>query len=468
MERPLTTGNFGRPRVGLPNARIVNAYIEQTKGGPAELVRTARPGLLQTASIGTGPILRQYQQPGLFQGATFSVSGAACFMGTTSLGSVAYSNAPRFAAANGYLALVSGGALYIYDGTRFYPQTTFDDNVSLLPPFSGVVVLDNIFCYAVAGSNQFFFSSPGDPSTINAANFSAAQTSSGPIVEGAVLADELYWFGATVVEIWDFTGALTAPFAVSQGRTYSKGCAAQNSVCALDNSLFWLGNDLTIYRTSNVPIRVSTSFIEDRLKKEADAGKVASVYAFTFSVEGHVFYVINLPTLGESYAYDCQTSEWGRWGTQTGRQFDPGLWIPRTAAGWGDTIVLGSNSGGELYALDLDNFTDNGTPIQCIVAGAHWMTGGIMRCNNVSIQMVRGVANANVPNPIAQMRYSDDGGRTFSSWRTESMGQVGGYTFKATWRALGAMTQPGRLFEFAVMDAVNFTVESASMNEARV
>ena len=82
--------------------------------------------------------------------------------------------------------------------------------------------------------------------------------------------------------------------------------------------------------------------------------------------------------------------------------------------------------------------------------------------------MVRGVANANVPNPIAQMRYSDDGGRTFSSWRTESMGQVGGYTFKATWRALGAMTQPGRLFEFAVMDAVNFTVESASMNEARV
>ena len=66
------------------------------------------------------------------------------------------------------------------------------------------------------------------------------------------------------------------------------------------------------------------------------------------------------------------------------------------------------------------------------------------------------------------MRYSDDGGRTWSTWLTGEIGGPGQYRVKATWRQLGYMGQPGREFEFALSDAVNFTVESATYNEARV
>ena len=33
----------------------------------------------------------------------------------------------------------------------------------------------------------------------------------------------------------------------------------------------------------------------------------AEIVAFNFNLEGHVFYVMTLPDIGETYAYDCQT-----------------------------------------------------------------------------------------------------------------------------------------------------------------
>ena len=436
---PLTTANYARPRVGLPALRLENAYIEATKEGPTPAARIPRPGLTHQYTIGSGPILRQFELPGLFNGDLFSLSGAELYRNSTDIGTTAYGNNPRMAAAGTQLMIESGGGLWCYNGTTLAPITQFTAGEGALPSFSGLAVLYNIFIYPVAGSNEWFFSQVGDGTTIDASNFSEAQTSPDPIVEVAVLAEELLFFKPTAVEFWDFTGNLTAPFAESPGRTYSRGCAAQGSVVKLDNAMFWVADDLAVYRSSAVPLKVSTPYIDDRLKAaNAIAPGVEFMTAFTASIEGHVFYVMNLPTLNESYAYDAQTQEWAVWGTATGVTHDPGIFLGNTAAGQASTgLYVGSYIDGQVFTLDESSNRDGNLTKQVVVTGAIWRSEGVERCNNISLACVRGVGNDLAPNPIVNMRFSDDGGRTFTSWIEGMLGMAGQYTYKAVWRNLG-------------------------------
>ena len=464
----LTSAYNGRPRVGLPNTRLINMIIEATPGGPTKSIRTTRPGLDLEYTIGTGPILRMNQIPGVFNGDLFSISGNSLYRNSNLVSPVSYSNNPRMASANGQLVIVVGGALYVYQNDTLTLVPFFDDGVSPLPSFSSVAVLYNIFVYTVVGSTQFFFSKVGDATSINAANFSNAQTSPDPIVEVQVLSEELYFFKETATEIWDYTGVLTAPFALSQGRTYARGCASQGSVVTkVDNSLFWVADDFSVYRSSNVPIKISTPYVDDRLRACGEAG-VAQTLAYYIGNEGHAFYVLNMPTLNETVVYDAATKEWAVWGSQSDFQTDPGIFIGACAAGQASTgIFVGSYLDGKIYSLNSNTYNDAGRAIKCVVTGAVLSKGNKNRCNNVSLQCVRGVGTATY-NPIVELRFSDDGGNTWTPWLESNLGFRGQYMYKATWRDLGSIAQPGRYFEFSVADSVPFTVESATWNEARI
>jgi hypothetical protein len=416
-------------------------------------------------TIGTGPIYREFQIQGLFNSDPFHVSGGELYRGQTALGGVAFGTTPRMAAANGYLAIVNGGGLFVYDGTTLSQVQFFDDGVSRLPAFSSVAVLYDIFIFTVQGSTQFFFSEVGNPTVINAANFSNAQTSPDPIVEVAVLAEELYFFkAARAVEIWDYTGQLTAPFALSQGRTYARGCGAQNSVQLLDNGLFWVGEDATVYRSGSVPTSITTPYIADRLKACGTA--LSQITALNYNLENHVLYVLNLTPINESYAYDCQTKEWSAWGSQNTIQAEPAAYLAASSCGQGSTIYFGSAQDGRVWTANPSSRFDGDTPIRTVVSGAIWLDGNRMLCANVMLQCSRGVGNPETPNPLILMRYSDDEGDTWSSWLEHSLGSRGRTTYKAVWRGLGTMQSPGRLFEFAITDPVSFRVEKATFNTA--
>jgi hypothetical protein len=77
-------------------------------------------------------------------------------------------------------------------------------------------------------------------------------------------------------------------------------------------------------------------------------------------------------------------------------------------------------------------------------------------------------ATATTPAPIVQMRYSDDGAQTWTSWIPGYIGMAGDHNYKASWRSLGIMQQPGRYFEFRISDPVITAIQGATMNEARI
>ena len=463
----------GRPTYGLPSTKSINCYIEPTEAGPTKAARISRPGLTLWHTVGSGPILRIFQNPGIFSGDPFIVSQGTFYRKTTSLGTVPYSNEPRMAATIEQLALVVGGALYVYDGTTLTAVTLFDDGESLLPPFSGVAVLTNIFVFPVAGTTQYYWSKAGDATSINALNFASATTTPDPIMEVTTLSDELYFLKqANGTEIWDYSpiidpnsGQITQPFQLSQGRTWIRGTPAQGSVVPkIDNAIIFVGDDLEVYRSGFVPEKISTPLIDDRLRAAKDT--IDQTTAFGIGIEGHWLYVLNLPALGESYAYDCATKQWAQWGTQVTLESEPGLYTGGCAAGQGATIYIGDRTSSNVYLLDAASNTDDGKARAVIVAAAIWVGEGTKRLNNVALHCVRGVGSE-TDNPSVWMQISYDGGRTTTSWMEGNLGFAGQYTYKAVWRNLGIIQQPGVLLTFVVWDDVQFTVEGGAWNVAR-
>lgn len=460
---PLTVANYSRPSAHLPNARLVNAYIEATEGGPAQSARIPRPNLTLALTAGLGPITAEFSQPGVFGGAIFSVSGNRFYKDTTLLGVIEPDAAPSIVASEVELTLVSGGRLYVYDGVTFRWVRTFDDNYSLLPAFSSVGILSGQCYYTVADSNQFFWSEVLNAGSINALSFANAETSPDGIVTCIRLGDEMVFFGASSVEWWSQTGALDLPISLSPGRTYARGCAAKASVVQLDNALFFVGDDRVVYRTSTIPLRISTPGVEDALNTTTD---IAGCRAYPAYTTGHLFNVLIIPGK-TTFTYDCQTREWAEWasygretfigqtGSLTGQSAQPGV------------TYIGSAIDGRIWRLDERAANDDGEPKEVLCTGAIWIPARTIRCNNVSLACVRGVGTAETTDPLVVMRYSDDAGRTWSSWLEAELGGIGGYDVKATWWGLGLMSQPGRMFEFRVTDDVPFTIEGATYNEAR-
>lgn len=464
----------GRPTYGLPSTRVVNALIEATPAGPKKAARLSRPGLTLWNTIGAGPILRIYQNPGIFSGDPFTVSQGQFYRKTTLLGAVPYSNQPRMDATIEQLALVVGGALYVYNGATFALVEFFNDGVSRLPPFAGVAVLANIFIFIVAGTTQYFWSEPGDATNISPLNFASATTTPDPIMEVVTLSDELYFLKqAHGTEIWDYnpvvdptSGQITQPFQLALGRTWIRGTPAQGSVVTkIDNAIIWVGDDLEVYRSGFVPEKISTPFIDDRLRAAKDT--IDQTRAFSLGVEGHWLYVLTLPVLGESYAYDCATKQWAQWGTQATLDNLPGPFIGGCASGQGATIYVGDSTTADVYLLDVAANTDNGATRAVVVSATIWVPSGTKRLNNVSLACVRG-GGSNTDNPAVWMNISYDGGRTVTSWMEGNLGFQGQYNYKAVWRNLSVVQQPGVVLTFVVLDAFPFVVEGGAFNSARV
>ena len=67
-------------------------------------------------------------------------------------------------------------------------------------------------------------------------------------------------------------------------------------------------------------------------------------------------------------------------------------------------------------------------------------------------------------NPQAMLRWSDDGGHTWSNEHWASMGRIGQYGFRTFWRRLG-MTQKlrDRVYEVSGTDAVKIAITNAEI-----
>jgi hypothetical protein len=314
---------------------------------------------------------------------------------------------------------------------------------------SSIDYMDGYFVWSQADSAQFFISSLYNGTVIDALDFATAESDPSNLVRVIVSHRELWLLKESRIEIWANTGAFPFPFERIPGAVVERGCAAARSVAKADTSVFWLGDDRIIYRSQGYqPLRISEHWLEDAIR----TGDVSDAYAMTYAEGGHTFYVLTFPTLNFTVAYDCATTKWHH--RQSGTSMDKAPWQVRCIApAFGQTMA--GIDGGRVCAVDLDTYTEDGAAIRRVGRTPPIFAEGArvrMSQFEVECELGVGITNGQGSDPQFMVRWSDDGGTSWSNEHRAAIGRTGQRSKRAIVRRLGQFRQ--RTLEVASSEPV--------------
>lgn len=456
---PLGFSQYRRRGARTPEIALLNVIVEKDPTNQVDgLVRFQRPALTSLASVGAGPIRGVFRRSGVLGSNYLVVSAHTLYSVSplgiaTSIGDIPGIDVVVIDGSATRAIVVAAGNAYSTDGTAVV-QVNMPGAVAV----SSVVEISGYFLLTQATSQRFYWLAPGDVDP-DPFNFASAENSPDNIVTVARLLDEAWFFGEQTTEIFALSGNLDAPFTPIPGRLYEKGCANKSSVAVLDNTLFWVGNDLIAYRADTTPVRISDHSMEERFRVAGSS----DLRAWAMTLDGHTIYCVRVGMQG-SFVFDVENPNWGRWksyGQETWRAH-----IGTQIAG--DIVAAGDDVTGTLWRLDRDASNDNGQPMEREVTGGIAILGKPQKCSDFSVQVANGFApiTGTSSNPLLQMRFSDDGGEIWSSWQEMPLGLQGRYLSECVWRQLGIMVAPGRLFTVRMTDDSLFRISYARINEA--
>ena len=393
--------------------------------------------------------------------------------------------------------------------------TMYGLNFSVLPStdgaFSGantVDIIDNYFVYNNPTTQQFGASdllSPISPPL----SFSLKDGAPDDLVALIVDHREIYLMGEISSEVWTDVGAVPFPFQRIPGTSTQHGIAAPFSISRLGNSFAYVsrnnrGQSQIMQMQGYIPQRISTHAVENTLVNKY----VGDAISWTYQLEGHEVFVVTFPSLELTWAFDATTQMWHKWLYTTDKN-EYQRHRGNCCAVFQGLVIIGDYENGKLYELDKNNYTDDGQNIRRLRRAPHLVTEFQRQYfDELQIQFQPGVGTTGISgaiqvdttntiylgdnytitasatltiepektyilatqqpvittttnNPQAMLRWSNDGGSTWSNEHWTSVGQLGKYTNRAIWRRLG--TARDRIFEVSVSDPVNFVIISANL-----
>jgi hypothetical protein len=133
-------------------------------------------------------------------------------------------------------------------------------------------------------------------------------------------------------------------------------------------------------------------------------------------------------------------------------------------------IIVGDYENGNLYALDLNTYQDNGDIQKWLRS---WRPipenqNTLVRTAQHGLQLLCesgvGLNDGQGSDPQVMLRWSDDGGHTWSSEHWTQMGRIGQYGFRAFWRRLGmTLKLRDRVYEVSGTDPVKIIITGANL-----
>jgi len=465
---PFVGGAYRARSLNFDAQVCLNLYAEVSGSGNSKSVAMliGTPGLLDLFDLpGTsGPIRGTYR---FTDGIALAASSDSVFAitGPTTvnlIGAIAAGTTPVSMADNGSIVmLVTGTDGYFIDPVALTITHIVD------PDFvagAKVSFLAGRFVWPKANTGQFQWTEVYG-TDIDGLSFSTAESSPDPIVTQIAGFGELWELGQNSTEVFQPSQDADEPFVKVQGASMEIGCIAPNSIAKIDSSFLWLGRSDEgagiVWRAVNYqPQRISTHAIEFAF---AGYGDLSDAIAFTYQQEGHSFYVISFPAANKTWCYDISTGLWHERAfrdTATGalERIRPVCQMQFL----GDTIV-GDKDLARLYRWRLDVYEDgSAVPILRRRTCPH-LSAGLKRqfFHSLQIDMETGVGNPFNPgeSPQAMLRWSDDGGHTWSNSHWTSIGRIGEYRTRARWRRLGWSRD--RVFEVTIADPVKVCIIGA-------
>ena len=318
-------------------------------------------------------------------------------------------------------------------------------------------------------------------------------------------------------------GIISFPFQRVPGTMVQHGIGAQFSVARFAEAFMFVSQDqrgqsiigmIAGYQFQ----RVSTHAVEQSLVDKT----ISDAIAWTYQIEGHEFYVVTFPSADLTWVYDLASQAWHKWLSFSNGEFHRHR--SNCGTNFAGNIFIGDYQNGMLYKLSNTVYTNNGEPIRRLRRAPHLTTDlqrqyfdefqiqfqpGVGLAGNdptdllsnllaegfpflateldediateagvgllavtpittsddlltesgedilVSVATVQGV------DPQAMLRWSNDGGSTWSNEHWTSIGRIGRYQNRAIWRRLGMARD--RIFEVSISDPVKAVIVSANL-----
>lgn len=482
------TGGAGTYTVNLSQTVTARALNSATAG--AKFTATIAGSTMTVSAVASGTI---------YLGQTIQGAGVAAGSVVTALGTGT--------GGTGTYTLSTSSTVAV--GVTMYAL-----NFSVLPSTDGAFsggntcdIIDNYFIYNNPTTQQWGSSdllSPISQST------SYALKDGSPDKLVALIADhrEVYLMGEASSEVWVDVGAVPFPFQRIPGTSTQQGIAAPFSVYRLGNSFAYVsrnnrGQAQIMQMNGYIPQRISTHAVENTLVNQV----IDDAISWTYQLEGHEVYVVTFPSIGVNgltWAYDSTTQMWHKW-LYTASDNTYQRHRGNCCANFQGMVLVGDYANGKIYMLDKTNFTDDGQNVRRLRRAPHLVTD-LQRqyFDEFQIQFQPGVGTTGLSeptgdifvdspyiiypdavftigpfqtyviglqatlnndvtttNPQAMLRWSNDGGSTWSKEYWVSIGKMGKYKNRAIWRRLGMARD--RIFEVSITDPVNAVIVSANL-----
>jgi hypothetical protein len=544
MKTPILGGTYVARSVNAADARMVNLFPEAIpEGGKEPGFLNRAPGLKLLANMGDGPIRGLWQ----FGGYGYAVSGETLYKidsiwRVTAIGTVAGSSGPVSMSDNGtQLFIACNGPSFIYNSLTLQFKQIDDAD---FPGAVTVGYLDGYFVFNEPNSQRLWITQLLDGTSIEPLDFASAEGSPDGLVSILIDHREAWLFGTNSVEVWYDSGAADFPLTPVQGAFNEVGCIAAFSVAKLDNGIFWLGADARgkgiVYRANGyTATRVSTHAVEWQIQQY---GNLSDALAYTYQQDGHSFYVLIFPSANTTWVFDVATSLWHERAAFINGSFTRHRSNCQMA--FSGEIVVGDHELGNIYAFDLDVFSDAGAPQKWLRSWRALPTGqnDLKRSAHHSLQLDAEtgavddsfatpvvIIDVSVPNedllaengdflvweyvdpptndviltesgdelvqedggqlvidfitaiggkilieqsqatstaidPQVMLRWSDDGGHTWSNEHWRSMGLVGQWGRRVIWRRLGmTLKLRDRVYEVSGTDPIKIAIMGAEL-----
>jgi hypothetical protein len=369
----------------------------------------------------------------------------------------------------------SGGAgTYTVSASQTVSSTTiYALNWTVLPSTDGafegggtVDISDNYFVYNKPQSQLWAASDLLSPIT-DPLSFASKDGSPDDLVAIIVDRREVYLLGEMSSEAWLDVGSVPFPFQRIQGSSTQQGIAAAYSCARVGNSFAYVsknnrGEATIVQMNGYIPQRISTHAVETTLVGQ----DVSDAIAWTYQLEGHETYVVTFPSIGTNgltWAYDITTGLWHKW-LYTNNQNEYERHRGNCCAFFNQQVLLGDYENGKLYRLSLSQYTDDGQLIRRLRRCPH-ITTDLQRqyFAELQIQFQPGVGLpvGQGQDPQAMLRWSDNGGFTWSNENWVTIGKQGEYFTRAMWRRLGFARD--RIFEVVITDPIKAVIVSANL-----
>jgi hypothetical protein len=507
MKTPILGSSYVARSVNAADNRMVNLFPEIVPEGGKEAAFLQRaPGLRFLQTVGSGPIRGLWTAKADVE-QFFVVSGVEVYKltGTTAtpvlIGEVSGTGPVSIADNGAQIFFACNGPSYIYniETGAFGPITD--------PDFPGAVTvsfLDGYFVFNEPNSQKIWVTALLDGYDINGLDFASAEGSPDGLVAVSVDHREAWLFGTDSIEVWYDAGLADFPLTRIQGAFNELGLAAAFSVAKLDNTLFWLGRDDRgqgmVYRANGYRgERVSTHAVEWQIQQYPD---ISDAIAYSYQQDGHSFYVLTFPSGNATWVYDVATRAWHERAGWSNGHFTRHR--SNCQCNFNGAIVVGDYQNGNIYRFDLDVYADNGQiqrwlrswraiptgqnnlnrsahhSLQLDAQTGHYLTpaadnqfqhlateanGDLLTESENFLSLETLITVYYNPDPQFMLRWSDDGGHTWSNEHWRGGGSVGEYGRRIIWRRLGmTLKLRDRVYEVSGTDPIKIAIMGAELH----